>query len=139
VTGSRVEYRVYDTTTWDLLHRVPRANAAGVGPVAFSGDGSALAVVVSAGSVGLFDADCEHERALLPVSRHDPVAGLRFSRDGAWLAIGTESGLIHLWDLRRVRDRLRRLGLDWEPPLPAADAQDDLPPLKVEVEERPGR
>src|SRR5262249_24394828 len=29
VTGSRVEYRVYDTTTWGLLHRVPRANAAG--------------------------------------------------------------------------------------------------------------
>jgi hypothetical protein len=56
---------------------------------------------------------------------------LRLSRDGAWLAVGTERGRIHLWDLRRTRGFLQAHGLDRALPLPPAAAE--VPPLKVEV------
>ena len=111
----------YDTKSWGLLHRLTRARTLGRSPLGFSGDGRVLAVVTSSGEVGLYDVDGMQRLTMLPVSRHDPVSGLLFARDCSWLAVGTESGLVHLWDLRRARDRLRAFGLDWDPSLlPAA-------------------
>jgi WD40 repeat protein len=43
---------------------------------------------------------------------------LAFSRDGGYLAAGRDH-MIHLWDLRLIREQLASLGLDWSaPPLP---------------------
>ena len=45
-----------------------------IGPVAFSGDGSTIALVPSMGLVPLYDADGMGRLAALPVSRYDPAA-----------------------------------------------------------------
>ncbi len=59
------------------------------------------------------------------------AAAAAFSPDGTYLAAGTEAGIVYVWDLRRIRARLRSMGLDWEsPPPPAAPRR---PPLKVEI------
>jgi tetratricopeptide (TPR) repeat protein len=50
------------------------------------------------------------------------------------LAAGTVEGTIQLWDLRRIRARLREMGLDWDPPAQLSQATDDGRPVRVEVD-----
>jgi WD40 repeat protein len=131
-TGARAEYRLYGTADWKVHHTFRRDNTAGPGPVAFSPDGTVLALAPGPAAVRLIDVAGLRELASLPVARPDVVSAVRISRDGAWLAVGTERGLIHLWDLRGTRGLLRAHGLDWA--LPALPDSAGVPPLKVEVE-----
>ena len=56
----------------------------------------------------------------------------QFSPDSAYLATGTECGAVYLWDFRRIRARLAKMGLDWDqPPIPAKRA---AIPLKLSFE-----
>jgi WD40 repeat protein/tetratricopeptide (TPR) repeat protein len=56
-----------------------------------------------------------------------------FTPDGTRLVVAAEDGL-RVWDLRRLRKELLRLGLDWDAP-PYPEAADVLPgPLEVRVE-----
>jgi WD40 repeat protein len=54
---------------------------------------------------------------------------LAFSPDGALLAQFTNrNGIVHLWDLRRLRAELAAMGLDWDhPPYPPARADSSAP------------
>jgi WD40 repeat protein len=131
-TGSRTEYRLYDTANWRVQRTFPRDNTTGPGPLAFSPDGAVLALAPAPAAVRLIDVAGLRELASLPVARPDVVSALRISRDGTWLALGTERGLTHLWDLRGTRGLLRAHGLDWALPAPPDSAE--VPPLKVEVE-----
>src|SRR5205823_13703580 len=60
-------------------------------------------------------------------------ASLRLSADGSLLVAGIGGGTIQLWDLRRIREQLRLLGLDWGPPLAPPVAPSGDGPLRVEV------
>ena len=40
-----------------------------------------------------------------------------FSPRGNWLVTSEANGLIRLWDLRRIRQQLAALNLDWDAPL----------------------
>lgn len=52
-----------------------------------------------------------------------------FTPDGTKLVVSTKNGL-RVWDLRRIRTELAKLGLDWDaPPLPAAPPGTDATPL----------
>ena len=57
---------------------------------------------------------------------------LAFSPDGTYLAAGRDH-IIHLWDLRRIRDQLAGLGLDWDaPPYPPPGRH--LAPGRIDLE-----
>jgi len=64
-----------------------------------------------------------------------PTGDLAFSPDGAILAqVTNRSGVVHVWDLRRIRERLRTMGLDWDlPPYHPVDPKSEQP-LSVEFE-----
>jgi serine/threonine protein kinase/WD40 repeat protein len=56
-----------------------------------------------------------------------------FTPDGTRLVIGAKDGL-RVWDLRRIRAELAKLGLDWDlPPYPPVGDLKDAPPLRVSV------
>src|SRR5262249_4461547 len=82
----------------------------------FSPDGRLLAFSVSPRRVRL--ADPNTGRALAHLSTLDPVHPVprSFTPDGTRLAVTTADGLVHIWDLRRVREQLTELNLDWESP-----------------------
>jgi hypothetical protein len=42
-------------------------------------------------------------------------ATLAFSQDGRSLIVHTATGAIAAWDIARLRDELRRIGMDWQP------------------------
>jgi hypothetical protein len=69
--------------------------------------------------VQLFDlaAGAEVARLLAPDAHF--IDRFRFAPDGSRLAVATENRVIQLWDLRAVRQELRKMGLDWDlPPYP---------------------
>ncbi|MFG2456146.1 helix-turn-helix domain-containing protein [Streptomyces sp. NPDC048523] len=73
--------------------------------LAFSRDGSRLAVGDTTGHVTLWDADLRHATGVLtgtadtaPPSLTEAVGALAFSADGSTLAVGGANGTLRLWD-----------------------------------------
>src|SRR5581483_7645516 len=62
------------------------------------------------------------------------LGSLCFNPNGNLLAVNTLDGLVHVWDLRRIRQRLAGLNLAWGlPPLPPPPG-DAAVPVRLEVE-----
>jgi WD40 repeat protein len=141
VEGTGDEYRTIETGTWRPAWTVPRENAGDLpGVMAFSRDGSLLAVAHSPVLVKLYRTETAEEVATFPSPDPHLLGGLCFSRDGGRLVASTEGDRLFAWDLRAIRAGLTRFGLDWDlPPLPPVD---DPRPVLVEVEPgdlHPGR
>ena len=55
--------------------------------------------------------------------------------DGSRLAVACGTHVIQLWDLRRIRNQLSTMGLDWSTrPYPPAGADADVP-IQLEVDQ----
>jgi serine/threonine protein kinase/WD40 repeat protein len=123
VTSSRGEFRFWEVGTWELKLCLSRHPLGLRGPVAFSRDGRLMALPHARHLIHLIDlrdvATPKHLATLeLPPGLRD-IAGLSLSPDGTRLAADTEANLLCLWDLRRLREGLAALDLDWEmPPYP---------------------
>lgn len=110
---------LWETSSWQAVHRLP-----GKGLLRFSPDGRLPAVRPPGPGVRLVDATtCEEVAVFEPPETYQTV-DLTFSPDGAWLAQFTNrAGVVHLWDLRRIRAELALLGLDWDhPPYTSPDS-----------------
>ena len=108
--------RIFRTSDWSIQRTEPLSIAGAYpGPVAFSPDGSLLAFSPDRREVRLVEATTFEERLTL----HSPTAGsisrIRFSPDSRWLAVIEEGRVVRCWDLRRLREKLGGLGLDWNP------------------------
>jgi WD40 repeat protein len=114
VTGAPQEYRFWKTGSWEIAHAVPRENAGDMyGSMVFSPDGRTLAYVRGRNSdLMLMEADTGREWATLDAG--EPYC---FSPRGNWLVTSEANGLLRLWDLRRIRQQLATLELDWDAPL----------------------
>jgi serine/threonine protein kinase/WD40 repeat protein len=89
--------------------------------MAFMRDGRLLAID-DAGRLRIVHADSGREVATLDAGTGSSARFfcMAFSPDGTYVAAGRDH-MIHLWDLRRIREQLVPLGLDWElPPYPPA-------------------
>jgi WD40 repeat protein len=108
---------------WQAVREIPRPTRDPPnGAMAFTRDGRILATVHSLDQVKLFDLASGHELATLPPPRQSVMDWLCISPAGSQLlAAATSTGEIHQWDLRRIRQQLAELGLDWDAqPLPPA-------------------
>ena len=109
--------------------------SAGFLAMAFSRDGRLLAID-DGGRVRLVDPDSGREVATLDAGTGSSTDFfcMAFSPDGTKLAAGRDH-IIHLWDLRRIREQLATMGLDWDaPPIPAAETAPASIPIRVRVE-----
>ena len=87
-----------------------------------AGDGSLLAVSRSTHGVDLFD---PRNGDLLAIVDHpDPraIGWIAIDGTGSRLAVNGNQHHIQLWDLRKLREELAKLGLDWPTP-PAGSSQ----------------
>jgi WD40 repeat protein/tetratricopeptide (TPR) repeat protein len=129
------EYLFHHVGSWQPGLRVPRDSAGyDLGPVAFSRDSRLVAIAQSPRAIRLIDPESGTEMATLAAPAAEKLRSLCFSPDGSRLAAGTNSGVIQLWDLRRIREQLRTMGLDWDPPAEPSRATDEPNPLQVDVD-----
>jgi WD40 repeat protein len=130
-TGGR--YRLWKVDTWEEGPSLPQPDTRGPAGFAFAPDSRTLALFGGSSQVWLANADSGAEIARLTVPEQTNVTPQCFSPDGSQLvAIGHESNLLYIWDLRALRAELKELGLDWDgddypPPSPPSE------PLRVEV------
>jgi hypothetical protein len=95
------------------------------GPITFSPSGKMLFIGHSRHLGKLQDAASMEELATLESPYAHQLAGCAFSPDGGAVVVSTSTHGIELWDLRRVRSRLEKMGLDWpQPPYEAIMARD---------------
>jgi eukaryotic-like serine/threonine-protein kinase len=83
---------------------------------AFSPDGKLLATDTGSGAVRLVDPETGQEIARFEDPNQDRAGWIGFTPDGMrLLTASSDSGSIHLWDLRAIRRHLAELDLDWDP------------------------
>jgi len=139
VTGNAQRFQYWRVGSWALGRDIPRAPGMGLpGPIAFSNDARQAALGCSQSIVHLYDS----ENGILLARLEGPSESLltkfpKFSPDSGYLAAGTECGAVYLWDLRRIRSRLAKMGLDWD----YAPISVNRPshPLKLAFEPDPSR
>jgi hypothetical protein len=103
--------------TWEPAHRLA-LNRTSSGPAhpGIASDGTALAVPCSQETMRLvLRAESFEEIATLTAPEPGLAVRSDFSRDGALLVIDN-APYLHLWDLRRLRQELKGLDLDWDLP-----------------------
>src|SRR5262249_24430562 len=118
LTGAGDAYRTWRVGSWRLEKSLTRRREDGyltAVAMAFSADGSLLAVVPRPGEIELRDFARQRPPAPLIAPGQPCLGGMTFSADGSRLA-ACESRTLHLWDLRRLRRELAALGLDWDQP-----------------------
>jgi WD40 repeat protein/Flp pilus assembly protein TadD len=135
-TGTGTALALWKVGSWELAREVPRQEGL-ENPVraAFAGDGKLLALTPGPSVVQLIDPATGRPVARLEASDSDPVWCVAFSPEGSRLAVGTTAGNVRVWDLRWVRQRLKELGLDWDPPAYRHQQHDIAErPVRVEAE-----
>jgi hypothetical protein len=135
VTGVRSEFFFWKAGSWELEARLPRGHRSVHSAIAFARDGGLLALAQGRNRIGLHDAATLRHLATLEIPGPTSLSGLSLSPDGTRLAATTEYHVVALWDLRRLRQELAALDLDWElPPYPAAGhAAEPVHALTVEI------
>jgi WD40 repeat protein len=129
VTGLNDYYHVWRVGSLEHpVHTLAGYHGIGglAGALAFSPDGTMLAIVQSPSEVELVDTNKGWEKIVTLTSPDSSlISRLRFSPDGSHLAVVTAKA-IYIWDLRAIRQQLAKMDLDW--PLPAYPA---LPPERA--------
>ncbi len=124
-------YHFWRVGTWDPGLRIDPATAPP--SPAFTGDGRLMALGIAPDQVLLADVATGRELARLTTLKPVNPTLLVFSTDGTKLVAGTNQKTALVWDLRRIREELAPMGLDWDaPPYPtvpaASNAAGPLPP-----------
>jgi WD40 repeat protein len=116
VAGEGEAFHFYRAGSWQPGMILPRDTSSTVrGPFTFRPDGRVLAVgtmVQHESVVQLIDPESGKALATLRAPEDFWITSLAFSPDGGRLAVATVSHRIRVWDLRRIRGRLKAIGLD---------------------------
>lgn len=117
MVGYYDEYVIREIDSWQIIRRLPRDSCPFPGSAVYSPDGRVLALELSFGTVSLIDADSWELLATLEDPHRDRPGAMCFSPDGTRLAVmSSYSQAVHVWDLRRLREQLTLLQLDWDAP-----------------------
>jgi WD40 repeat protein len=136
VTGASDEYCFWEVETGVSGLRIPRAQAGTIwGPMAFTRDGNVMAIARSRWLVQLIDTATGRELAALEQPDAQTVGWLAFNPDGTQLAVASD--VVHVWDLRKLREELVALKLDWDRP-PFATEEPNLRAAPVRLRLIPG-
>jgi WD40 repeat protein len=121
VANDRSHYHFWHTGTWEPGTQRPVKY--GFGELTFSPNGRMLALERWDGAVRLVETATGKELAVLEDPEQGRSSQATFSPDGTQLLLtNKDHAVLRLWDLRRLREGLKRLDLDWAaPPYPPED------------------
>jgi serine/threonine protein kinase/WD40 repeat protein len=110
------EFRFWDVPTLQPVRELQRTGPVYPGCIAFSPDGDLMCMEITPGVIDLKEVATGKTLARLEDPHGDRAPHwMGFTPDGTRLvAVYTYSQLVHVWDLRLIRARLKEIGLDWE-------------------------
>jgi WD40 repeat protein len=134
-------FSFWNVETFQLNRRLPCEVALFGSPVAFSPDGSLMALPVTPGVVEIKTVATARTVARLEDPFGDRGGWMAFAPDNRELVVTAGYGrVVHIWELDAIRQRLASMGLagDWPdfPPLtdsPPRSRPTGRPPPKIEV------
>ncbi len=115
VTGTPEGYCFWAVGSWKPGIRLKRLASNSTSTcVAFSPDGTTVALGTTEHTLHLYETDTGRELAALPVGHM--LVQFSFSPDGTKLLMVYEPAVAELWDLGLIREELAEVNLDWEGP-----------------------
>jgi eukaryotic-like serine/threonine-protein kinase len=115
VAGTAYDYRFWDVVSWSLARIIPQEPGNDFFPfMAFSRDGKILAGTHSRSKIRLHDAATGRVLTDLEAPGSKMITGMAFNGDSTQLAVCDSTDSLRVWDLRKIRAELARLGLDWD-------------------------
>ncbi len=117
------EFSFWDAQKFQPIRGLPRGNALYRSQVAFSPDGKLLALEASSGVIHITEAATGRTIARLTDPSGGRATWMSFTPDGTQLVTASfYAKEMHIWNLRRIRTRLKAMRLDWEwPEFPPAN------------------
>jgi len=122
------QYSFVDTNSWEIVHEI-QTTSRGIWPggLAFTADGNVVAIEDGT-RIRLLDTKQFASLAEFPLPTGEIVESIRFTPGGEYLIVGgADENPTHIWNLNKIRTRLRAINLDWdqitEPLLRQLDAE----------------
>jgi len=114
------EYQILEVGSWTTNGPpLPGSNWMHFNDLAFSPDGTFMAIVQSGHLIKLLEISSRRQLATLEAPDQTIVRGISFCPDGTRLAAAGDDQQLRLWDLRLIRQELKSMNLDWDlPPYP---------------------
>ncbi|MDG3008217.1 WD40 repeat domain-containing serine/threonine-protein kinase [Paludisphaera mucosa] len=126
VVSNAYEFNLIDSVSFEVVRRIGRDIVSFPSDVAFSPDLRTAALESSPGVIHLIDGTTGRTVMRLEAPHSDRTRWLGFTTDGARLvAISGLSRTVNYWDLRRIRRRLKSMGLSSEVVASPEDATTD--------------
>ncbi len=117
VTSAVDECQFWNTGSWTRGLRLDSVEAYDIpSELAFSGDGTMMAITHSRDIVHLINPATGEMLGALEVPDSNGTTGLSFSDDGSQLAVAGGFPECVVWDLRAIRVDLKQINLDWNMP-----------------------
>jgi len=128
-------YQFYQVGSWEPRHAVELPLTRGRA-MALSGDGRIAALCDNSYRVvRLVDPRTGQELATLDITNGPITVGqMAFSPDGSQLVIVYVREGLRVWDLRKVRERLATMGLDWDAPQYPPAGADTGTTMRIETD-----
>ncbi len=117
MTSNGDAFRFWQVGSWRQLDQIEREGFdSGALPATFTRNGKQVALLVSPHRLLLLETQGRRRLATLEVP--DTTAGLFqcFNPAGDRLFSAVDSQTVRVWDLRRLREQLSEMGLDWDAP-----------------------
>jgi hypothetical protein len=130
------EFSFWDLETLQPIRRLPRDVTPFPGHVAFSSDGSLMALEMAPAVLHLKEVATGRTVAKLEDPSGDRASWQGFTPDCTKLVVvANYASAIHVWDLRAIRTRLKEMSLDWDwpefPPAPTGEPADAPVTIKI--------
>jgi WD40 repeat protein len=114
ITSRGDEFCFWEIGSWRKVNTLPRENCPYPGTVAFSPDGSVMALELASAVVSLLDTETGRTLAKLEDPHQDRPSWMSFTPDGSrFVIISKYARTIHVWNLRLLREQLATMELDW--------------------------
>jgi eukaryotic-like serine/threonine-protein kinase len=111
------EFTFYDLKTLEVSRHMSRDIGLYPGHVAFTSDGTLMALEIAPGLIHLKETTSGRTVAKLEDPQGDLAMWMSFTPDGTQLVVAASyAGAIHRWNLRSIRARLKTMNLDWDWP-----------------------
>jgi serine/threonine protein kinase/WD40 repeat protein len=130
LTGSH-DYRLWKTDDWEPGPPIQLHSALLLQAMSFSPDSRLLALTRDGRMIRLLETRSARVLAEFEAPAVALIMAVCFSPDGEHLIVSDGQGQVHAWNLRRIRERLARWGLDWDTPAYAESTKAPLLPTRL--------